>query len=268
MPALQVARLGPAVKLVPSPGAKVLTESQLERFRLSGHITVPHLFKPETIEDARQEVEVWSQQFLAEMTDAQKQWYLEKAGTCGAVLRKLDEPVFHREVFRRMASEPALVQIVEQIIGPGVSVFFSQVFCKPPELGGPKPVHQDNFYFGPSDRDATLTVWIALDDATLENGCLYYADGSQHASIYKHVAPEGEPFNLQIPSEFLDDFSMSPAPVPAGGVSFHHGNTWHQSSANTSSKPRRAVAMHFLRNDAELIAPALRYDPQVVVKIT
>ena len=170
-------------------------------------------------------------------------------------------------MFRNLATAPSIVSAVEQLIGADVCLFFSQVFCKPPEVGGPKPVHQDNFYFGPDNADATLTVWIALDDATVQNGCLFYGNASHCGRIYEHVAPADEPFNLQIPPEFLGDYTMSPAPVPAGGVSFHHGNTWHQSSANTSQSARRAVAFHYLRRDAQLTNPALAYDPSVVLNI-
>ena len=69
--------------------------------------------------------------------------------------------------------------MVESIIGPGVSVYFSQIFFKPPEGGGPKPAHQDNYYFGPNDPEGVVTAWVALDDATLENGCLYFGEGTQ-----------------------------------------------------------------------------------------
>ena len=229
---------------------------------------MPALFSPSTVAKALSDVEDWSRAFMASLAEDQRAWFLERADTTGTLLRKLDEPVFHRPVFRAMAQSEQLVSIVEQLIGSGVSVFFSQVFCKPPEVGGPKPVHQDNFYFGPDDLDATLTVWIALDDATLENGCLFYGDSSQRGPVYEHVAPADEPFNLQIPKDQLDIYEMTAAPVPAGGVSFHHGNTWHQSSSNTSSPPRRAAALHFLRNDVSLVNPALEYDPAVVVKIS
>ncbi|MCA9126625.1 MAG: phytanoyl-CoA dioxygenase family protein [Planctomycetales bacterium] len=246
----------------------MLSTDQEVTFRQTGHVTVVNLFSPPKIAEALADIEQWSSEFLRQLPAQRRDWYLERADTSGMVLRKLDEPVYQRPVFQAMAKSDCIVAIVEQLIGPGVSVFFSQVFCKAPNIGGPKPVHQDNFYFGPNDLDATLTVWIALDDATIENGCLYYADGSQLGPVYDHVAPADAPFNLQIPADKLADFSMTPAPVPAGGVSFHHGNTWHQSSNNSSVKPRRAVAMHFLRNDAKLIRPALDYDPGVVVRIS
>lgn len=246
----------------------MLTETQLEQFQQTGHVTVEGLLNSQTLASALADIESWSHEFRSRMTADQQPWYIERGDATGTQLRKLDEPVYHRAIFRRIAQQPELVSSVEQLIGRSVSVFFSQIFCKPPEVGGPKPVHQDNFYFGPDDLNATLTVWIALDDARVENGCLYYADGSHRGPIYEHVAPPGEPFNLQIPAEHIEDFPMTPAPVPAGGVSFHHGNTWHQSSSNTSTRPRRAAAFHYLRNDASLIRPALKYNADVVVKIT
>jgi ectoine hydroxylase-related dioxygenase (phytanoyl-CoA dioxygenase family) len=112
-----------------------------------------------------------------------------------------------------------------------------------------------------------LTAWIALDDATTENGCLYYCDQKQ-GGVTEHVAPADEPFNLQIPAVIAREMEMKPAPVPRGGVSFHHGNTPHQSSDNRSKHPRRALAVHYLRSDARLVKPALDYDDTLIVKVT
>ena len=85
------------------------------------------------------------------------------------------------------------LQNLEALLGAGVSVYFSQIFFKAPEGGGPKPAHQDNFYFGPTDIEGIVTAWIALDDATLENGCLYFGEGTNQGPIYDHIAPPGEP---------------------------------------------------------------------------
>lgn len=249
-------------------GSEMLTPDQLETYQQLGHLTVPDVFNAVEISAALNDIEVWSQEFLAQMQPEQRKWYLEGGGRAAQKLRKLDNPAYHREVFRAMALHPSVVQMVEQFIGPDVSVFFSQVFMKPPEVGGPKPVHQDNYYFGPAELNATLTVWIALDTATVENGCLYYGDGSHRAEVLEHFAPPEEPFNLQVSAEVMKQFSMTPAPVPRGGISFHHGNTLHQSSNNASTQPRRAVAFHYLRNDVELTKPALPYDLEIVVKVS
>ncbi len=245
----------------------MLSHQQIEEFRQTGHLTVPAVFDAETIHAVTGDLSDWAQRFVTQLSPQQRRWYLEQSSGDEITLRKLDNPVFHRPRFREFAADQRLVEMVQQLIGPDVSVFFSQVFMKPPEVGGPKPIHQDNFYFGPDCDDATLTAWIALDDATIENGCLYYADRHQE-KVTPHIAPPDQPYNLQIPDEVAADYRMTPAPVPRGGVSFHHGNTPHQSSSNRSSSPRRAVALHYLRNDARLVRPALLYDASIRVQIT
>lgn len=250
----------------------MLSEEQIRDFRRTGHLTVPDVFSADTIAAAICDVETWSGEFLKTLSSDQEGWYLEKGTSLrsGASerpqLRKLDNPVFHRPLFRDLASDPKLIAMVQSLIGNGVSVFFSQVFLKPPGIGGPKPIHQDNFYFGPDDPDATLTAWIALDDATIENGCLHYATEHQ-PRVVPHVAPPDEPFNLQVPTAGAR-FEMVPEPVPSGGVSFHHGNTPHQSSNNRSNNARRAAALHYLRGGASLVNPALPYDQSINVPIT
>ncbi|GAB5440506.1 MAG: hypothetical protein Fues2KO_08550 [Fuerstiella sp.] len=241
----------------------MLTESHLQTFQATGHVTVNNVLDAATVQAAREELSQWSQQFLAELPVDQRRWYLERGQ-----LRKLDHPVATRPFFRELAGRADLVAAVEQLIGPGVTVFFSQVFCKPPEVGGPKPVHQDNFYFGPDDEQKTLTVWIAIDEATTENGCLFFADGSHSGGVVDHFAPPDEPFNLQVQPKLTSQYEMTAAPVAAGGISFHHGNTWHQSSANRSSDARRAVVFHYLRNDAMLVKPTLNYDLSLAVRVS
>jgi len=233
-----------------------------------GHVTVPAVFTPEEMDAAIADLHLWGEDFLAELSPEQRQWYVDAGVTHATVLRKLDNPVFHRPAIQALARKPALVDLVESLIGRGVSVVFSQVFFKPPRGGGPKPVHQDNFYFGPSDPDAIVTAWVALDDADLENGCMHFGEGTHKAPPVPHVAPLGEPFNLLIPEEVASTVQMTPAPVPKGGVSFHHGNIFHQSADNNSDRWRRAVAMHYVRNDNAFTSPALPYDMNVIVRIT
>ena len=237
-------------------------------YRRQGHLTVNGVFAAAEMDAVVRDIEQWGEAFLAELPADQRAWYLDGGVEARAVLRKLDNPHAHREAVRQLARDPRLVAQVESLLGPGVSVYFSQIFFKPPEGGGPKPAHQDNFYFGPTDIEGVATAWIALDDATLENGCLYFGDGSNLGPIYSHFAPEGEPFNLQLPATVLDKQPMTPAPVRKGGVSFHHGNTFHQSGPNHSTQWRRACALHYVRNDVEFASPALPYDNDLKLRVS
>ncbi|MEO7337001.1 MAG: phytanoyl-CoA dioxygenase family protein [Caldimonas sp.] len=237
-------------------------------FRHEGHLTVNGVFTAAEMDSLARDIETWGTTFLESLPEAQRAWYIDGGVTARTVLRKLDNPHFHREAVRDLARDPRLVAMVESILGRGVSVYFSQVFFKAPEGGGPKPAHQDNFYFGPTDIEGVVTAWIAIDDATLENGCLYFGNGTNQGPVYAHFAPEGEPYNLQLPAGVLDKQPMAPAPVRKGGISFHHGNTFHQSGPNHSSLWRRACALHFVRNDVEFATPALPYDHGLKLKVS
>jgi ectoine hydroxylase-related dioxygenase (phytanoyl-CoA dioxygenase family) len=244
-----------------------LTPDQLASYGRAGHLTVPGVFTPAEMDAAIADIHEWGESFLAGLAPEQRRWYVDAGVTSATVLRKLDNPVFHRPAIRALARDPRLVGLVEDLIGAGVTVLFSQVFFKPPHGGGPKPVHQDNYYFGPRDRDAIVTAWIALDDADLENGCMAFGEGSHLGPVHDHVTPPGEPFNLQVPPEIASHVGMTPAPVPKGGVSFHHGTVFHQSADNNSARWRRACAVHYLRNDNALVRPALTYDETLFVRI-
>jgi phytanoyl-CoA hydroxylase len=237
-------------------------------YRHQGHLTVNGVFSAAETDAVIADIEAWGESFLAALPKEQRHWYIDGGVQARTVLRKLDNPHAHRPAVQALARDPRLVALVEQFLGAGVSVYFSQIFFKPPEGGGPKPAHQDNFYFGPTDRDGIVTAWIALDDATLENGCLYFGDGSNLGPVYDHVAPADEPFNLQLPPAVLEKQPMAPAPVRKGGVSFHHGNTFHQSGPNHSPRWRRACALHYVKNGVEFATPALPYDRALKMRVT
>jgi len=245
-----------------------MNEIDLAFYRHQGHLTINGIFGAEEVDAVVRDIEQWGEAFLAELPQEQRAWYLDTSVKARAVLRKLDNPHAHRDAVKKLARDACLVGHVESILGAGVSVYFSQIFFKPPEGGGPKPAHQDNFYFGPTDLEGIVTAWIALDDATLENGCLYFGDGTNLGPVYGHFAPEGEPFNLQLPTAILDKQPMTPAPVRKGGVSFHHGNTFHQSGPNHSTKWRRACALHYVRNEVEFATPALPYDTMLKLRVS
>jgi len=240
----------------------------LGAYRRSGHVTVAGVFAAAEMDALVADIERWGEEFLAALPPAQRRWYVDAGVKAREVLRKLDNPHHHRAAVAALARDPRLVGLVEAIIGAGVSVYFSQVFFKAPEGGGPKPAHQDNYYFGPRDPEALVTAWVALDHATTDNGCLYFGEGTHRGAVIPHVAPEGEPFNLQIPPQALSALTMSAAPVPKGGVSFHHGGTVHQSGPNHSANWRRACALHYVSSANAFTSPALPYDAGAFLRIT
>lgn len=238
-------------------------------YQADGHVTVSGVFAPTVMMDALADITQWGEAFLAELPAADRRWYIDGGVRGAGVLRKLDNPHARRPFFSQLARDPVLVGLVESLIGGrGVAVYYSQIFFKPPGGGGPKPAHQDNYYFGPSDHDGVVTAWVALEDADLDNGCLHYGRASHLKPVLPHFAPEGEPFNLQMTAADLAAQEMRPAPVPQGGVSFHHGGTVHQSADNPSTRWRRACALHYVRHDVVFQSPALPYDHSLVLTVS
>ena len=146
------------------------------------------------------------------------------------------------------ARHPGILDMVSQLIGEDIVLWGSQVFCKPPLTGKAVPWHQDGQYW-PIRPIATCSVWIALDDATPENGCMRYIPGS-HAggSIYRHrttdrrdvvLAQEVEPCQFDA-STGRDDA------LAAGQFSFHDVYLIHGSNANRSAKRRAGFVIRYM----------------------
>ena len=241
-----------------------LSAEQLQSFKNNGFVTVEGVFTPAEMDRAIEEATAWQHEFIENLTEDDKKWYLDTGTSIKNQLRKLDNPVSQRKFFREIALSPRIVSMVEELIGKEIIAFFSQIFFKPPYGGGPKPIHQDNFYFGPDKRNRVITLWIAFDDATIENGCLYYGKGTNLGDVVKHFAPNDQPFNYQIPDSMK--VPMTAAPVHKGGISLHHGNTFHQSSGNNSKTWRRAMAVHYMQSKVNLVSPIFQYDPGHFVK--
>ena len=101
----------------------------------------------------------------------------------------------HRDsVFAEFAASRDVTDLLVDLIGPSLDCFLSQFIFKNPGAWG-QPWHQDGFYFPFEPRRPIVGVWLAVSEATLENGCLRVLPGSHHEAIHEHVAdrrPERE----------------------------------------------------------------------------
>ncbi len=250
-----------------------LKQTELDRYGAEGFLTLENVFSEELMQGLIDDGEAWGEVFLENLSEQERQWYVDSAAKDSDTkneirLRKLDNPHVQRKAYLDLLQSEAAMDVLESVLGEGLICFFSQLFFKPPEGGGPKPTHQDNFYFSPEDKEKIVTFWVALNTATQENGCLYYWKESHKKGVLPHWAPEDAPFNLQISEgNYPQDCQRVPAPVKQGGVNLHHGFTMHQSSSNLSSEYRRAAAFHVMHKENKLINPPLEYDPKNFVEL-
>jgi ectoine hydroxylase-related dioxygenase (phytanoyl-CoA dioxygenase family) len=131
-----------------------------------------------------------------------------------------------------------------------VRFWHDQLFCKPPKHGGVVAWHQDYSYWTRTVPVSHLTCWIALDDVTLENGCLQYVPGSHRWPLLPITGLAGDMNAIQtvLDEEQRAQFKPVPVEVPKGYASFHHSLMIHGSYANRSDRPRRGLVINVFRD--------------------
>ena len=160
---------------------------------------------------------------------------------CPHIANGARHPASEAAAWFEYATQPFILDLVEQAIGPDIILWGSQVFCKPALKGREVPWHQDGEYW-PIRPLATCSVWIALDDATPENGCMRFIPGSHAAgSLYRHhdAARPDRVLGLEIDSQAYDIRTARDDALKAGQMSLHDVFLIHGSAANRS-RHRRA----------------------------
>ncbi|WKK57904.1 phytanoyl-CoA dioxygenase family protein [Sphingobacterium sp. BN32] len=126
----------------------------------------------------------------------------------------------------------------------GIRIWHDQALFKRP-FANPTAWHLDTPFWSFSDREA-LSIWIALDDATLENGCLYFVPGSFKKTDFTNIGI-GKNMNgiFEVYPE-LAQINPAPAPLKAGSCSIHNGLTIHGAGPNMTNGYRRAMTCAYM----------------------
>ncbi|HLI00583.1 MAG TPA: phytanoyl-CoA dioxygenase family protein [Acidimicrobiales bacterium] len=153
------------------------------------------------------------------------------------------------EGVRRLLMQPELGQLVADVAGiDGVRIWHDQALIKEP-YGNPTAFHLDVPYWSFTSADA-ITIWVALDDATLDNGCLYYVPGSHLARKFDNVGITKELGALLDVYPEWREVAPVPCPVTAGGALLHNGLTFHGAGANMTPGRRRAMTCAYMPEGA------------------
>lgn len=149
--------------------------------------------------------------------------------------------------FHDVLWNPAFVMAAHQLLGnKGVRFWHDQLFCKPAKHGGVVAWHQDYSYWTRTGPLQHLTCWVGLDDATVENGCLYYVPKSHNWGLLDKPALAGDMDGLmqQLTDEQRSAFKPVPIQLKKGHATFHHPLMVHGSYANSSPRSRRAFVLN------------------------
>jgi len=123
--------------------------------------------------------------------------------------------------------------------------FRDHSILKPATDGAETPWHQDEAYWEEDMDYRDLTVWMPLQPATVENGCLHFIPASHKLGILPHHRVEKDPrvVALEADNRYVDLSKATPCPLPAGGATMHSCKTLHYASPNKTSEQRRTFIL-------------------------
>ncbi len=134
--------------------------------------------------------------------------------------------------------------IVKQLLGSDASAGVAHAIYKPAGHGAATPWHQDEAYWNPDLQYKSVSIWMPLQEATAENGCLWFMPGSHEWEVLPHQSIGGD-----VRIHGLEMVDLTPiqnpvcCPLPPGGCTIHRNRTAHYAGPNTSSLPRRALIL-------------------------
>lgn len=154
----------------------------------------------------------------------------------------------------RLVSDDRLLDLAAQFIGPDIALFASHYISKPAFSGLPVLWHQDAAYW-PLEPMRVLTLWLAIDHSTTENGCLQVIPGSHKQAVGKLRTRDdvanvlGSELDQTVDESAAVDLVLAP-----GDVEVHHPNIVHGSAANTSPHRRCGLTIRYIPTSTRIVS--------------
>ncbi|SEO76860.1 phytanoyl-CoA dioxygenase family protein [Paenibacillus sp. OV219] len=243
-----------------------ISEDKVRFYRENGFVQIDNVLSPEELEELRQHMD--------ETMNAQGGRGVQTSEAGGAYFKVLNQRVNtwrdHGGMARFVLGE-RFADLGKQLTGfDGIRLFHDHALLKMPGDSKVTPWHQDRPYW-PIEGDKPMiafSIWVALDDVDEHNGCMMFVPKSQKIRNLKGVdlvTPE-DIFEQEGAKE-LDRNTAVICRMKAGSCTFHDGMTFHFAHANSTDKPRRALAIIFLEDGTRysgaghIITDGLGFEP-------
>lgn len=241
--------------LVPSQTLLEITEDDVNFFNKNGYLVVKNALRPDEISALRRETIRICRGELGQVEGLPLSYPQESDDEIMHKTLCIHFPHKISEAILDFVAHPNVVEVLTRVIGPNVKCMQSMLFIK--SAGKPGQAwHQDEHFIPTRDRSLT-GAWMALDDATVENGCLWVIPGSHRPGILWELAEQNNPdfdcTDEAVGFPYTDDDAV-PVEVKAGSIVFFNGYLLHRSLPNvTKSGYRRALVNHYM--SAESLLP-------------
>jgi ectoine hydroxylase-related dioxygenase (phytanoyl-CoA dioxygenase family) len=211
-----------------------LTGAQIDRWNCEGYLSPFDVLSSEEADDLR----AYFDRLLSEALAAGRDSY----SISSAHLK-------HARIYDLLA-HPRLVSIVRDLLGPHVIGWGTHFFCKLPGDGKSVDWHQDCSYW-PLTPTKAVTVWLAIDDADEENGCMEVVAGSHRFGLIEYESSGGDSQNVlnQTVRDPERYGTRARTPVKAGQMSIHSDLLLHGSPPNVSSRRRCGLTLRYCPAD-------------------
>ena len=236
----------------------MLSAEQIAQYHHEGFTVVPELLGRDTVDAILSDIDDLTALATVAHHDAARLEMEPSQGPDGRKVRRIYEPCTHDPRFRSLSESKALLDILEQLIGPNLMFHLSKVNMKPAALGSVVDWHQDLTYYPLTNTDS-VTVLFYLDDADSANGCLQVIPGIHKERVLDHTS--NGVFQGRV-TEAIDPSKAVFLEGKAGSAIFMHCLTPHSSAPNLSPKSRTTLIMAYRAADAFPIHLNLRTEAQ------
>ncbi|MEO6876686.1 MAG: phytanoyl-CoA dioxygenase family protein [Opitutaceae bacterium] len=234
---------------------------QIAFYREHGYLVVRQAFNPKEVTDA---IDGLVDLIMGKRPDFKHVYFEGKAkeilSTLGPdqrqdAVRKLGMFIEFDTRLKAISHHPEMLRALQSLMG-GLEpeMFQDMALIKPPLLGREKPWHQDKAYFEYPLGTPVVGVWIALDEATIANGCMQIMPGLHKKGPILHFQRR----DWQICDNTMLGQKSVAVPLKPGGLLFFDGMLPHGTPHNSSPKRRRALQFHYLPTGVKKIAPEER----------
>jgi ectoine hydroxylase-related dioxygenase (phytanoyl-CoA dioxygenase family) len=224
-----------------------ISQADWEQYQEHGYLIVRDLFAPREVREMLAECDAIHRGDYAELYGGAFQVEPEFAEAAKSnpelakLARKITYVVERSAVFREYLLKDKMLNILKDILGPDVLLFRDILMMKPAKVGSKMPWHQDSNYW-PIEPTDLCSVWTALDEATIENGCMRVVPGSHKLDLI----PSNQANTPFLMDEQVDLSKAVDVPLQPGSSLVFHSRLLHGSEPNRSDNSRRAFITSFM----------------------
>ena len=227
---------------------QTLSPEQISHFQQRGYISIGPLLEMDLVEQLRAEYD----RLFAQAREDGRYRNLS-LGDTDDIEAKREAPEQMLQImqmcersliFRQLLYHEAILDLVQDLIGPNIQLFHDQALYKPAHHGGPVFWHQDNAYWKCAPANL-VSCWMTLDDVDVDNGAMHLMPGSHLMARHDHERSNSTSSLLDY-GDKVDEGDAVAIELPAGGALLHHCQTLHYTPPNRTDRQRRAFVIHFM----------------------